>query len=161
MSSATTLASTPCTSPKWWGKGSTCMKRPERTVGSNWSICGTNPSNLSNPACSCSFLIRRTKKMNDRWVWVDSTEKPAKFTWSMMVLGIVSYNSYVMLPYFFLQDFRINANTCMELLVRCWIEMVTQRKPYVFQLPSTWHKSSCCKFIWSYHHLTYVVYHSL
>lgn len=60
-------------------------------------------------------MIRR----NDKWLYVTSWKLPTvvytKFMSSVMVLGVVSNEIYVMQPYLFPQGFRVNVTTFIKM----------------------------------------------
>lgn len=47
----------------------TCLTRPERTVRSDWSACGTSSSIPTNLTCSVSSLMKRTLTRFKQWKW--------------------------------------------------------------------------------------------
>ena len=57
----------------------------------------------------------------------------------IMMFGVVTSSGYIMPPFIFLHDLRLNMNTyikCLEELVLPWIEKVAAGRPYVCQQDS-------------------------
>ena len=62
-----------------------------------------------------------------------------KFPATVIVLGVVSNEGYIMPPNFFCQGLRVNCTTYIEVLeavVKPWIDSVRSERPHVFQQDS-------------------------
>ena len=86
---------------------------------------------------------QKSNRQNDRWICQNVDEVPvvkhSKFPSSVMVLGVISSEGDVMPPHFFEKGLRVDTAIYIDVMknvVKPWMDLVANGRPYVFQQDS-------------------------